>query len=136
MDRLQEPLHRQLTILAPLLPLTEIAMVTRLVPQPVLQITLAIRLPLIVTGMDIRQERASRIRTTLVIPGQTTMILMVTLQVLLIVALTISELQEPLIRIREVTPGDRQHHQQTTLVPRQQITTATTRMTTSGRGKS
>lgn len=135
MVRRREPLLPQQTILATLPPLTETVMVIPLEPLLLLRITLATRLPLIVIVMVIQQGLTGQVLITLVIPEQIIMILMATLLARRIVALTISELPELFIRIREVTLGGHQPHQQTTSVIRTQSTVAITLMMTSGRGK-
>lgn len=135
MVRLQEPQLRRRTISVPLPPRIGIAMATPSAPPQVLRITSAIRLPLIATDMAIRREQASQAQIISVIPELTTMTLMVTLQVLLIATLTISELPEQPIRIREVIPGDHRHHQQIILEQQTPNTTVTTPMMISGRGK-
>lgn len=135
MVRRREPRLRQQTILATRPPLTETVMVIPLEPLLLLRITLATRLPLIVIVMVIQQGLTGQVLITLVIPEQIIMILMATLLARRIVALTISELPELLIRIQEVILGEHQPRQQTISVIRTQSTVATTLMLTSGRGK-
>lgn len=135
MARLQEPLHRQLTILAPLPPLTEIVMAIPLAPLLRQRTILVTQQPPIVTDMVILQVQADQTQTTSELQELIIMILMAILQALLEVILIILELPELPMRTREVILGDHLHHQQITLEPQRQTTSVTTQMMTSGHGK-
>ena len=134
MVRQREPLLRQRTISEQLPPRTEIVMVIPSEPLPVRLTILEIPPLPIVTDMAIRLDQVDQIQTTLVQPGLITTILMEIPLVLLEVILTISERQEPLMRILTATLGDHRRHLPITSVPQTLSTIAITPVTTSGRG--